>query len=362
MRRAAALAGGLAIALALMEGAARWAGPPPGPAAVPLLRGGLTAPGEHRLRTSEFDVTVHVNADGFVDRDWHGTSASDVAGPRRVMLIGDSFVQAAQVPLEAGWGRRLEQAAGDAGGAAVEVRSLGVPGAGTATALELLSRYGPAYRPDVVLLAFLVANDVLNNHPLLEEKDDKPFYTLQAGRLVRTDALTRASVLPRWLARSAAATWGWRAWNARRRVAAKVAHGRGMPIDLRVHDPASSPVWEEAWAVSEALVAAMSGRARAMGARFGVLLVPDGPMSNDRDRDRATARWPAAAGWDFGAAQRRAQAMAGRHAPTCDLLPALHGSPESYFALDGHWTTEGHARAARATAACLAAWQRERPD
>lgn len=356
MRRAAALLGGLALALGIVELTARVAGDPPGPAAVPLVRGGLTTPGDHRLRTAEFDVTVHVNPDGFVDRDWPREGLPDASGRRRILLLGDSFVQAAQVPLESGWGRRLEHAVAEAGGAPVEVRSRGVPGAGTATALDLLDRYGRDDRPEVVLLAFLVANDVLNNHPLLEEKDDKPFYALVDGRLVRTDALTRASTLPGWLAHSTAIAWGWRAWTARRLASAKVARGRGMPVDLRVHDPTPDPVWEEAWAVSEALVAEMAARSAALGARFGVVVLPDGPMANGRDRDRATSRWPASAGWDFQAAQRRALAMATRHAPACDLLPALRDSPESYFPVDGHWTAVGHARAARATAACLLAW------
>ncbi len=353
MRRGAALVGGLSLALGLVELAARSAGGPPGPVAVPLVRGGLTAPGDHPLHAAEFDVTVHVNPDGFVDRDWTSTDPR-----RRILLIGDSFVQAAQVPLDAGWGRRLEQALPDAGGTPAAVRSLGVPGAGTATALDLLGRYGPEARPDVVLLAFLVANDVLNNHPLLEEKDDKPFYGLVDGRLVRTDALTRASALPGWLARSVAVTWGWRAWTARRLAESKLARGHGMPIDLRVHDPRTDPVWEEAWAVSEALVAAMAERAAALGARFGVVVIPDGPMSNARDRDAATARWPGSARWDFGAAQRRAVEMAARHAPTCDLSPVLRDTPAHYFPVDVHWTATGHDAAARATATCLVAWER----
>ena len=33
-------------------------------------RGAFTTPGDHPVRTDEYAAVVHVNADGFVDRDW----------------------------------------------------------------------------------------------------------------------------------------------------------------------------------------------------------------------------------------------------------------------------------------------------
>jgi lysophospholipase L1-like esterase len=286
-----------------------------------------------------------------VDRDWKDP-------PRRplVVVIGDSFVQAAQVDLEAGFGRQLERRFHAAGFPGAEVRSLGVPGAGTATALGVLRQYALPLKPDLVVLGFLVANDVLNNHPLLEGKDDKPFYALREGVLVPVDAPTAL----------ASGGWAWRhshAWRAvartlaTRRVAArKLALGKGIPLDLRVHDPAPDPVWDEAWAVTDALVAAMARESAAGGARFGTLLFPDGPMSNDRDHARLVATWPAASAWDLTRAQARAERLTRAHGPTCDLLPPLRGDPSYYLAEDGHWTAAGHARAAEAAADCVAAW------
>ncbi len=353
MRRWLALAIGGVLALVALEAGVRVVAPQPLGAArtPPLLRGGLTQPGNHPVRTREYTASVHVNPAGFVDRDW-----KDPPRHPLVIVIGDSFVQAAQVGLDEGFGRQLEARLQAGGYPDAEVRSLGVPGAGTATALGVLRQYALPMEPDLVVLGFLVANDVLNNHPLLEGKDDKPFYALRDGALAPIDAPTALVSMG----------WAWphsQAWRliartlaSQRVTARKLALGKGIPLDLRVHDPHPDPVWDEAWAVTDALVAAMAGESATGGARFGTLLFPDGPTSNARDRDRLVATWPAAATWDLTRAQARAQTMAAAHGPTCDLLPALRDEPAYYLPFDGHWTAAGHASAAAAAAACVTPW------
>ncbi|MCB9745181.1 MAG: hypothetical protein H6740_21510 [Alphaproteobacteria bacterium] len=331
--------------------------PPPAPADQPLLRGQLTTPGDHEVRTPEYAARVHVNAQGFVDREWRPKRR----GVLRVVVIGDSFVQAAQVELEQGFGRQLERAVSARLEQEVEVLSLGVPGAGTATELGLLERYAMDLQPDLVVLGFLVSNDVLNNHPLLEGKDDKPFYALRGGELVPVDAAGAAS--PGWaegalVQHSHAWRWLQRTLATRRAVARKLELGGGVPLDLRVHDPSPDPVWEEAWAVTEALIAAMRERCEADGVGFMVLLFPDRIQATEAGARDARAAWPAAAGWDFLAAQRRAAQVAERHADdVLDLTPALSAAqrgPPLYLAQDGHWTARGHQVAAEAAAPAVA--------
>ncbi|MFZ5477119.1 MAG: alginate O-acetyltransferase AlgX-related protein [Myxococcota bacterium] len=339
MRRLALAVAGLAVALLAVELGVRVLAPQPVGAAAshPLLRGPLDVPGDHPVRTAEYDVVVHVNARGFVDREWGAREG------RRVVVIGDSFVQAAQVPLDAGYGRVLDGLLPDA-----EVLSMGVPGAGTATALGVLEAYALPERPDVVVLGFLVANDVMNNHPLLEGKDDKPFYALRDGELVLTDAA--ASLAPRGLLWEASHLFRWvsRTLATREATRRKLALGGGLPVEHRVHDPSPDPTWEEAWAVTDALVAALAARCEAAGVRFATVLFPDATQVYG-------ARYPEMATWDLTAAQARAGALAGAHGPVLDLLPAFRaGGPGLYFEADGHWTIAGHRLAAEATAPFVA--------
>lgn len=351
MRRAVAVALGILLALAALEGGVRVVAPQASGAPVGLLRGPFTTPGEHRVRGPGYDVVVRVNAAGFVDREW---PAPTPGGPARIVVLGDSFVQAAQVRPGEGFGPRLE-AALEATGRPVDVLSMGVPGAGTGTALGVLREYALPRSPDLVVLGFLVANDVLNNHPLLEGKDDKPFYELRGGRLAPAAAEDVVAASPLWDL-SAAWRWATRAWVTRRVAERKLALGQGMPIDLRVHDPACAReggsaercrVWDEAWAVTDALVGALVAAAGEVP--VVVLLFPD------RVQVERASDWPGAAGWDFDAAQARAAALAGRHAPTLDLLPGMRAAgPDLYLTEDGHWTARGHAAAAALAAPFLA--------
>jgi len=329
----------------------------------PLLRGQLTRPGVHPLRSEEYAHQVHVNQRGFVDREW----GEKLPGSSRVVLIGDSFVQAAQVPLEDGLGRVLEEEL-QGRDRPVEVLSMGVPGAGTATALGLLERYALPREPDLAVLGFLLANDVLNNHPLLDSKTDKPYFTLRDGQLVPTDAqdaALRPLAGPLW-ARSHAWRWCARTLAARRLARLKLERGGGMPLDLRVHDPQAGPLWEEAWSVTEALLQAMSSRCREAGVPFAILLIPDQIRATRQGLARASQSWPALEGWDLERAAARAGTLAEAAAPTLDLAPALRladdqGAASLYYPRDGHWTARGHRVAAQASAEFLAALLADHP-
>ncbi|MES2643028.1 MAG: GDSL-type esterase/lipase family protein [Myxococcota bacterium] len=344
-RRVLAATLGLLAALAVVEVGVRVIAPQ-GVGAFDggLLRGPLTTPGDHPVRGAEYAVTVHVNAAGFVDREWPAPGAG-----REVVVIGDSFVQAAQVAPGEGFGARLE-AGLRAQNVDVDVLSMGVPGAGTATALGVLREYALPRKPALVVLGFLVSNDVLNNHPLLEGKDDKPFYTLRNGVLQPVVAMDLVVPSPLW---RWSAAWRWFARQEAARAVAdrKLTLGQGAPLDLRVHDPAcvngggTAPncgTWDEAWAVTDALLAEM---ARACGdIPFVVVLFPD------RTQVERRTEWSAARAWDFDAAQRRAATVAGQHAPVLDLSPGLRADGGAlYLPRDGHWTPRGHAAAAALT-------------
>jgi lysophospholipase L1-like esterase len=363
--RLALAAGSLLLALGAVElGVRVWRpqslGMPEG--TTPVLRGQFREPGVHPNVSEEFSVRVHVNQHRFVDREWPAwlTNMDSEARKPLVIVVGDSFVEAAQVELEQGFGRVLEERLEAELEAQVELLSMGVPGAGTAHEYELLTHHALPLGPDLVVLGLLVSNDIFNNHPLLDNKTDKIFLVptpeglLPTNATVELDAGWRVPVL--WQISHA-----WRLWartvKSRQLGRDRLARGEGMPIDLRVHDPEGGPLWDEAWTITDAVLAEMAKRCAEQGARFAVLIVPSQVEATEAGRAAAVEAWPAMAGWDLDRTIGRAEAMAATHAPVLDLTTALRaadGEPPLYYEQDGHWTPRGHRVAAEAAAPFLA--------
>src|SRR3989304_9665851 len=133
------------------------------------LLGTVHVPGQTGWWTqeeNEFRVPVHINSQGLRDVEH---SVAKAPGVFRLLLLGDSYIEALQVPLDQTIGRQLEQRLNSSGGAQrYEVISMGVSGYGTASQYLYYRERGRNYRPDLVLLALYPGNDVRNNSPTLE--------------------------------------------------------------------------------------------------------------------------------------------------------------------------------------------------
>ena len=138
-------------------------------------RGVRLVPGRQGWWTQEereFVVPVRISQQGLRDVEH---ARDKPPGIWRVLILGDSFVEAMHVPLEATLGRQLEAMLRGSSAAAVEVISAGVSGYGTASEVLFFEQEGRHYQPDLVVLAFYPGNDVKNNSPALEDTL-KPVY------------------------------------------------------------------------------------------------------------------------------------------------------------------------------------------
>lgn len=108
----------------------------------------------------EHDQTVTINSAGMRDREHDLAKAP---GTFRVLLLGDSFVEAVQVDFAASIPSLLESGLAARTGRPVEVVSAGVGGWGTDDQLRYLTEYGLAFEPDLVVVAMTLHNDVSDN-------------------------------------------------------------------------------------------------------------------------------------------------------------------------------------------------------
>lgn len=97
-------------------------------------------------------------------------------------MLGDSYAEACQVPLETLSGRLCNmvlESCEALGGKGIGVINLGVSGHGTAQELEPLRHRGWNFDPDIVLLAFFTGNDIHDNSRALADKPGGPYFTYQ---------------------------------------------------------------------------------------------------------------------------------------------------------------------------------------
>jgi lysophospholipase L1-like esterase len=324
-------------------------------------------PGAHGwIETPEFVSHVAINSRGLRERE---IALQKATGTYRVLMLGDSFVEGAQVPMEQTISRRLEEIlSAELRGRPVEVINAGNAGFGTAQALLYLDHEGKEYQPDLVVLVYFVDNDLPDNGYRVsrERKLDttrRPFFVpdgsgglqLRPGAPPDDDGFEAVRLLLRRSVTYNVIENFTRWQEARDQEQAQI--GKNRPTYLL--NPPSE--WEEAWWVTEQLLGRAKASARGAGAEF-VLVAAPSYFQLDADA------WRSLVGGDTrernryeqDSPNRRLAEIAQRQGlPLLDLLPATKAAHDAgqplYYPADGHWTTAGHAFAARQVADYLAA-------
>ncbi len=292
--------------------------------------------------TGERDVEICTDARG--DRT---ACAAAPAHPctRRILVLGDSFVEALAVPWpETAWAR-LEAATG----ACLQVAGVGGYGLAqyAAVAAERLSPGEPPV--DTVILNLYVANDLTADPtriPPPTEVQRRPFHLLPQG--LSTSAL-RAWFYPinQWLE-----TWShaYVAVRAAIRRARDPGDAGLYGIPEAIQPSRFTPALLEGTVEGVRRIAA---RAAAAGARLIVVVIPFRNQATDPDGAALLEAYPDLRGdLDMALPQKRLlpalRALPGVR--VVDLLPALRAAfkPTLWGQRDRHLSPEGHAIWARA--------------
>jgi lysophospholipase L1-like esterase len=322
-----------------------------------------------------FDVAVSTNSDGFRDREH---TRAKPAGRYRVVLLGDSFIEAMQVPFEASVTPLLEERL-RRGGTDAEVINLGVSGFGTAREYLALQEYGLRYQPDLVVL-FFVGNDVSDNSQRLDGRPHLPYPVVAAdGSLIRdaagaprftpfADRVSRVSGLTavfkqhskvyRLMRETVDASPGLNGLLYRAglmstpplRVNAPDPSNFGF---YEIYRPSDRPEWAAAWRSTEDLLLAVRDLTRRGGAELVVVLVPGSWEVDPQSWAEVQARIPGMRGvpMDLERPSRRLNAfLAANGVPVVDLLPGFRAENPArrplYIRGDAHWNAAGHRLAA----------------
>jgi hypothetical protein len=312
------------------------------------------------LWTDEYITRVDINSHGLRERE---IQYEKPAGVRRVVIVGDSFVEGSEVPAEATIGRRLETLLNTDRGETVEVINAGVLGYGTTQEYLLIENEALRYQPDVVILVFFPGNDLADNSYQIMPRS-RPYYTLtESGELSPLpfrpepqltegwrDRLSRESLLFSKLEMVDFARLRSQD-EARRRSDAQYAVG---PFATNLTEQ-----FEESWRVTEALLVRTQGETEAAGTRFLLVNAPTPfevyPEHWQNVLERAGLP---DVGWNLDGPNSRLAEIARRHGMLyvdlrSPLRSAADGGPRLYYPYDGHWTAAGHNTAAQTLATTL---------
>lgn len=317
----------------------------------------------------EFTANDVTNEHGFLDESW---PAQRQPGEFRVVILGDSFAEGAQVERTQRFGRVLEHRL-NSPGRSVRVITLANAGLGTANQLAYWRFLGKTLQPDLVLVLF-VANDWRNNSPELEcrqqgwdiQHPPRFFMDLDAtGRVIEYAAdpnwgqFIDPAQRSRYHDRLQPRPWWRRFWNASTYDPARTQEEildqfdgqdwNGCPVDdlFYLAEDRLPEVAKKAICLTELAFRKLRDEVTQAGAEFRVV--------------RATTRFELK-GTKIGGAwprdpenhtRRLAELFDSLQIPWLDLAPMFRKQPrplEAHWRVDGHWSATGHRWAAEATA------------
>lgn len=340
-------------------------------------------PGASGLVSTETPQVVRINSHGFRDQERSYEKPPSIF---RIAILGNSWTEALQVPLEKIYVSVLERelnAKACFAGKRVEVLNFGVAGYSTAQELLLLRHEVWNYHPDLVLLAFYPARDVANNVRELNNAvtpERSPYFLLRSDQLVLDDSFhSQPALQPRqiWLqnlgyqieerSRVLQAVNALQRFGKIRVAMAAVkerAERSGMDnLEYAIYAPPSLPAMQTAWEVTEALFVAMRDEVRTHGADFRIVILATRPQVIPDPTQRAElASKLGVAGLNY--ADRRIRQFADSAGiPVTTLAPALSSYAETHRVYlngfrpsnfgAGHWNETGHRVAAETIAADL---------
>ena len=286
-----------------------------------------------RYTTVEFTTDIAINAQGVRDDAPLGPK---LPGERRVLVLGDSLVLSVQVPLAQTFCMDLERRLNARVGSEERWRVIngGVQGYGPVQEWFYFDKIAAAFQPDIVLIVAFVGNDAI------EAADMAPW--LEHGRPLE-DQQPTLNQMRRIVRSSVVLQYARMRWDQLRSRWATGTPER--PLSSYLSDP--PPVVGQGLEISRKAFGLIADRARGVGARTAIALMPARFQTDDADFGRLSEIVRQAGGELVrnSASERFRTTLAPLGLPMVDLQPALaaqHDRVGLFFQRNVHLTPRGH--------------------
>ncbi len=226
---------------------------------------------EFKVTNNCYSNTVNVNSQGFHETEFDLAKPDNVF---RVVILGDSFVEARQVETQKIWHNILEQKLNELPdlNKKIEIYAFGLGGNGTYLNYLYLYNYALKYQPDLIVLAFLPANDFRDDSGYFNKIFDNQGNI--KTKLSGSEKLIAKSVLLVWLdykwqlAKNNIRYYFGRIFNPQ-----KIAEQ--LPFDFQVFLKDYPDSWNKVWDLEEKLILAFKKTAQEHNSKFLIVSLPD---------------------------------------------------------------------------------------
>ena len=326
-------------------------------------RGWQNLPNAQGWQRKEGESYIEINSNGLRDRNYTKVKPENTF---RIAVLGDSFTFAAQVPHEQIYTSILESNLATCKafkGKNIEVINFAVDGYGTAQELLTLRQQVWDYQPDLVLLAFYIGNDVIDNSKALENNYYRPFFVYENGELLPDYSfqdlgleysdryfITFVDRFPAWLVNRSRILQVVKKAELEAKKRNAVHHFN--TLTAQIFQPPVDKNWQEAWQITDNLIVIMHEEVKEKKADFLLMLIADPIQVHPDEIEQETYRL-ALDVKDFNYPDQRLQKLSETHNfPILSLtqpfrdygkenLNCLHGFENSGLCT-GHWNPQGH--------------------
>jgi len=304
-------------------------------------------PGAGWKKTSEFTSWIEVNSKGLRGAE---IDYPKPAGEYRILVTGDSFTFAEQVSQDETFAQRLETRLNTEAGGNYRVLNAGSNGWATANEAVYLAKEGVKFKPDLVVVAVYLGNDISDNYrrvATVQNAIEADLNLRGADAFEGPRRILRKSELYTVFESGVLAKLPW--WGD---------DGGSSSSDRRA--PRTLEEAQEAWAITEELLDRMRDVSESQGARFMVLVVPSATAvaqrggtavrENDEDDEEDSGGDDIKPGFEDPHGSLAELAARG-NLISLDLLTHLRRADSRikerlYYRQNAHWTAAGHAVAA----------------
>lgn len=305
------------------------------------------------------ETPVFINSQGLRDHEY---SYAKPAHTYRIAIVGDSFSEAIQVPLEHTYHQILETRLNSEGNRKYEVINFGVGGFGTTHEYLMFIHQALNYQPDMVLLQFMFGNDIYENSPALNGRAYLPFLVPDKNGALE---LVPPAPVPLYMRLGAQfhivpflyyrIIDGNSTLETLLRGIKRGSADTGIPHEYFTYKRKWDSNWQDAWYITTHVLRQLLREIQEHEMQFLIVGFPEQIQVDPQIRNEVMTRYPAMQEknlWDWEKPNKLLAAFCKAHEiPLLDLAPIFQesirqGAEPLYYHYDGHWNPRGHQLAA----------------